>query len=129
MTDYAPDVLSTNKAAIMEPIRASVCVTSVISVALVKRYRGNITQDEAVGINQYRMSTRGSAKSSPMPWEQWLQQSHSEKDLHALGTAVDQPRTGDRLTNMITALLKTADSHDKSKNEPGRLDSSSCGQT
>ena len=73
MTFYAPTLLYEKQATAMELICASVCLTTMISFTLEKKYRGEDRLfDQAVHMQRHTIGTRGNATSFPMPWQEIL---------------------------------------------------------
>lgn len=78
------------------------------------KLRSNRSFDEQAHANQYRMAARGNATSFPLPWHDLLQQLHTG-DEEASQHRIVLPRTGEDLANVVSVLLKTADSKDSDK--------------
>ena len=74
MIYYAPSILYTENVSVMEMICASVCITSMISFTLEKKFRGSRSLDQKHNENKHRMAARGNATSFPLPWEDLLKQ-------------------------------------------------------
>ena len=77
--------------------------------------RSHRSFDEQAHGNQYRMAARGNATSFPLPWHDLLQQLHTGDDDASSEHRVVLPRTGEDLANVVSVLLKTADSKDSDK--------------
>ena len=66
MIYYAPSILYTENVSVMEMICASVCITSMISFTLEKKFRGSRSLDQKHNENKHRMAARGNATSFPL---------------------------------------------------------------
>ena len=111
MIYYAPEVLFQQRVTVVEMICASVCITSMISFTLEKRYRSERAMDSEYGANTRRMAARGNATSFPLPWQDLLAQlSAAEPDLQNAGekSQVALPRTGSQLAEIVSVLLKAS---------------------
>ena len=71
MIYYAPPILHDNNVTVMEMICASVCITSMISFTLEKKYRGGRAMDQGFNANKHRMAARGNATTFLLPWEKY----------------------------------------------------------
>lgn len=108
MICYAPSVLYTHNVSVMEMICASVCITSMISFTLGKKYRGSRSLDQTHNTNKHRMAARGNATSFPLSWEDLFKQLQDGEEMAKLGQQVSLPRTGSDLASIVSVLLKTA---------------------
>ena len=115
MIYYAPSILYKENVSVMEMICASVCITSMISFTLEKKYRGCRSMDQTFNANRHRMAARGNATSFPLPWEDLLRQLQDGEEMAKLGKQVSLPRTGKELVNIVSVLLKTASGDDTDK--------------
>ena len=107
MIFYAPALLYEKMVTAMELICASVCLTTMISFTLEKKYRGEERLfDQAVHMQRHTIGTRGNATSFPMPWQEILK---LLKDVDPEeGNAPDLPHSGDELVRWAQVLLKTS---------------------
>ena len=82
MVFYAPSILYEKEVTMMELICASVCLTTMISFTLEKKYRGKEQRlfDQAVHMQRHTIGTRGNATSFPMPWEEILRMLQEVED-------------------------------------------------
>ena len=85
MIYYAPSILYKENVSVMEMICASVCITSMISFTLEKKYRGCRSMDQTHNANKHRMAARGNATSFPLPWEDLLKQLQDGEEMAKLG--------------------------------------------
>ena len=108
MIYYAPSILYKENVSVMEMICASVCITSMISFTLEKKYRGSRSMDQKHNANKHRMAARGHATSFPLPWEDLLKQLQDGEEMAKLGKQASLPRTGTQLADVVSVLLKTA---------------------
>ena len=115
MIFYAPSILYEKNVSVMEMICASVCITSMISFTLEKKYRGSRAMDQLHNANKHRMAARGNATSFPLPWEDLLKQLQDGEKMASLGQQVELPHTGQRLADYVSVLLKTAAGDDSEK--------------
>ena len=115
MIFYAPSILYEKNVSVMEMICASVCITSMISFTLEKKYRGSRAMDQVHNSNKHRMAARGNATSFPLPWEDLLKQLQDGEKMASLGQQVELPHTGQRLADYVSVLLKTAAGDDSEK--------------
>ena len=115
MIYYAPSILYTENVTLMEMICASVCITSMITFTLEKKYRGSRALDLHHNTNTHRMAARGNATSFPLPWEDLLKQLQDGEKLAQLGQQVSLPRTGKDLGNIVSIILKTSAGDDTEK--------------
>ena len=69
MIFYAPQILYEREVTMMEMICASVCLTTMISFTLEKKYRGKEQRllNQSVHMQRHTIGTRGNATSFPMP--------------------------------------------------------------
>ena len=74
MIYYAPSISYKENVTVTEIFCASVCITSMISFTLDKKYRGSRVMDQTHNANTHRMAARGNATSFPLPWEDLLKQ-------------------------------------------------------
>ena len=81
MIYYAPSILYKENVSVMEMICASVCITSMISFTLEKKYRGCRSMDQTHNANKHRMAARGNAPSFPLPWEELLKQLQDGEEM------------------------------------------------
>ena len=74
MVFYAPKILYEKQVTTMELICASVCLTTMISFTLEKKFRGKDKRlfDQSVHMQRHTIGTRGNATSFPMPWQEIL---------------------------------------------------------
>ena len=63
MIYYAPSILYKEEVSVMEMICASVCITSMISFTLEKKYRGSRSMDQTHNANKHRMAARGNLRA------------------------------------------------------------------
>ena len=115
MIYYAPSILYRENVSVMEMMCASVCITSMISFTLEKKYRGSRSMDQNHNANKHRMAARGNATSFPLPWEDLLKQLQDGEEMAKLGKQVSLPRTGTDLADVVSVLLKTAAGDDTEK--------------
>ena len=108
MIYYAPPMLYTDNVSVMEMICASVCITSMMSFTLEKKFRGSRSMDQKHNANKHRMAARGNATSFPLPWEDLLKQLQDGEEMAKLGKQASLPRTGTQLADVVSVLLKTA---------------------
>jgi len=108
MTFYAPTLLYEKQATAMELICASVCLTTMISFTLEKKYRAEDRLfDQAVHMQRHTIGTRGNATSFPMPWQEILRMLEEVEPTEA-APAVDLPHSGEELVRWAQVLLKTS---------------------
>ena len=107
MIFYAPSILYEKKVTIMELICASVCLTTMISFTLEKKYRLKEDRlfDQAVHMQRHTIGTRGNATSFPMPWQEILRML---KDVDEGEAPADLPRSGEELVQWVQVLLKSS---------------------
>ena len=117
MIYYAPKVLYTEEATVMEMICASVCLTSMICFSLEKKYRSERAFDEKVHMNNHRMGARGNATSFPLPWQDLLLQLRKSDESSGSKVVPDLPRSPEELSDFVSVLLKTSDDGDEDKQE------------
>ena len=110
MIFYAPRILYAKKVTIMEMICASVCLTTMITFTLEKKYRAQQRLfDSTVHMHRHTVGARGNATSFPMPWADILRLLKDVDDNQASGRdAADLPHTGDELAHWVQILLKTS---------------------
>ena len=110
MVFYAPSILYEKEVTMMELICASVCLTTMISFTLEKKYRGKEQRlfDQAVHMQRHTIGTRGNATSFPMPWEEILRMLQEVDDAAEPGSEIDLPHTGEKLYSWVQVLLKTS---------------------
>ena len=111
----APSILYRENVSVMGMICASVCITSMISFTLEKKYRGSRSMDQKHNANKHRMGARGNATSFPLPWEDLLKQLQDGEEMAKLGKHVSLPRSGTQLADVVSVLLKTAAGDDTEK--------------
>ena len=86
MTFYAPTLLYEKQDTAMELICASVCLTTMISFTLEKKYRGEDRLfDQPVHMQRHTIGTRGNATSFPMPWQEILRMLEDVEPSEDLG--------------------------------------------
>ena len=97
MIFYAPTSLYEKQATAMELICASVCLTTMISFTLEKKYRcEDRLFDQAVHMQRHTIGTRGNATSFPMPWQEILRMLQDVAPTEE-STVVDLPHSGEEL--------------------------------
>ena len=110
MIFYAPTILYEKKVTIMEQICASVCLTTMISFTLERKYRGKEQKlfDQSVHMQRHTTGTRGNATTFPMPWQEilkMLQEIEPEADNSETKIL---PNSGAELVRWVQVLLKTS---------------------
>ena len=108
MTFYAPTLLYEKQATAMELICASVCLTTMISFTLEKKYRSEDRLfDQTVHMQRHTIGTRGNATSFPMPWQEIMRMLQDVEPTEET-PAVDLPHSGEELVRWAQVLLKTS---------------------
>ena len=110
MICYAPNIIYERQVTWMELVCASVCLTTMISFTLEKKYRGSEPRlfDADVHMQRHTIGTRGNATSFPMPWEEILRTLQGIEGTSGEPCNVDLPNTGDKLCHWVQVLLKTS---------------------
>ena len=110
MIFYAPSILYEKKVTMMEMICASVCLTTMISFTLEKKYRGKEQRllDQSVHMQRHTIGTRGNATSFPMPWQEILKMLQDVDQSCEATDPIDLPHTGEKLFSWVQVLLKTS---------------------
>ena len=114
MVFYAPSILYERQVTCMELICASVCLTTMITFTLEKKYRGVGQRlfDQDVHMQRHTVGMRGNATSFPMPWEEILLMLQNIDEHSENTTTVDLPHTGEKLHAWVQVLLKTSGEDD-----------------
>ena len=114
MIYYSPRILYERRVTTMELICASVCLTTMISFTLERKYRGKKHGkeqrlfDQAVHMQRHTIGTRGNATSFPMPWQEILRMLQDVDRSAENSAEMDLPHTGEQLFSWVQVLLKTS---------------------
>ena len=110
MIFYAPTILYEKQVTMMELICASVCLTTMISFTLEKKYRGKEKRlfDQPVHMQRHTIGTRGNATSFPMPWQEILRMLQDVDQQTENAAQLDLPHSGEDLVRWVQVLLKTS---------------------
>ena len=110
MVFYGLTILYERQVTMMEMICASVCLTTMISFTLEKKYRAKEKRllDQSVHMQRHTIGTRGNATSFPMPWQEILKMLQDVDRSKEAADPIDLPHTGEKLFSWVQVLLKTS---------------------